>query len=70
MPKTGIEPATLRSLARRSNQLSYAAASFNESSFQGGEMKRRATSEKNRESIIRIVKGAQLIFLYLLTNNS
>ena len=26
MPNTGIEPATLRSLARRSNQLSYAAA--------------------------------------------
>ena len=26
MPITGIEPATLRSLARRSNQLSYAAA--------------------------------------------
>ena len=27
MPSTGIEPATLRSLARRSNQLSYATAS-------------------------------------------
>ena len=26
MPNTGIEPAILRSLARRSNQLSYAAA--------------------------------------------
>ena len=26
MPSTGIEPANLRSLARRSNQLSYAAA--------------------------------------------
>ena len=26
MPGTGIEPADLRSLARRSNQLSYAAA--------------------------------------------
>ena len=26
MPNTGIEPATLRSLARHSNQLSYAAA--------------------------------------------
>ena len=28
MPNTGIEPATLRSLARRSNQLSYAAANI------------------------------------------
>ena len=26
MPNTGIEPATFQSLARRSNQLSYAAA--------------------------------------------
>ena len=29
-PNTDIETATLRSLARRSNQLSYAAASVNE----------------------------------------
>ena len=28
MPSTGIEPAYLRSLARRSNQLSYAAATW------------------------------------------
>ena len=28
MPNTGIEPATLRSLARRFNQLSYATATF------------------------------------------
>ena len=28
MPSTGIEPANLRLLARRSNQLSYAAAAY------------------------------------------
>ena len=35
--------------------------SFNESSFQRGEMKRRVTSEKYRESIVIVLKGAQLI---------
>ena len=32
MPNTGIEPATLLSLVRRSNQLSYAAAKLDDES--------------------------------------
>ena len=42
----------------------------NESSLiQSGDMKRRATSEKHRKTVVNILKGAQLIIQEVLTNN-
>ena len=43
--------------------------SYNESSFQSGEMKRRATSGKHRESIDIVMKCAHLIIQEVLTNS-
>ena len=43
--------------------------SSNESSFQSGEMKRRATSGKYTESIVVAMKGAQLIIQEVLADS-